>query len=281
MSSQLSLRCAVIGNPIAHSRSPEIHRAFAQQFKLNVAYERMLADDNDFADHVRGFFAQGGKGLNITVPFKEKAFALAQQLHPHAQLAGAVNTLWMQDGQLHGANTDGSGLVHDLKRLGFSPENKRILLIGAGGAAKGVILPLLDTNASHIRIINRTADKAHALVNQVIEHQAQMGSKLTAGGLTDTDGTWDIVINATSSGLEQKSPLVQPLNFSESSLAYDMLYSTQPTAFMQECAQYGASQQADGLGMLVAQAAHSFDIWHQQQPDVDAVLQVLRRQIIS
>lgn len=281
MSSQLSLRCAVVGNPIAHSRSPEIHRAFAEQVKLNIVYERMLADDNDFADHVRGFFSQGGKGLNITVPFKEKAFALAQQLHPHAQLAGAVNTLWMQDGQLHGANTDGSGLVHDLKRLGFDPQHKRILLIGAGGAAKGVLLPLLDAGAAHVRVINRSENKAHALIAQITEHQPESAQKLEAGDLHYTEGKWDIAINATSSGLEQKSPLQQALQFSEPSLAYDMVYSTKPTAFMQECAQYGASQQADGLGMLVAQAAHSFEIWHQQQPELEPVLQALRQQIVS
>lgn len=279
MSFRTTLHCAVVGNPIAHSRSPEIHHAFAKQCGLKVQYERMLADHNDFADHVRAFFAQGGKGLNVTVPFKEKAFALATQHSDQAQLAGAANTLWMQDGQLHACNTDGVGLVSDLTRLGFDPANKRVLLIGAGGAAKGVLLPLLNAGVAQLRIINRTAAKAEALVEQMTQHQANYASRLDAGDLQHTAGQWDIVINATSSSLTQQSPIAQAIAFTAHSLAYDMVYGPKPTLFMDACSGYGASQCADGLGMLVAQAAQSFQIWHGVLPDTAPVLNDLRQQI--
>lgn len=277
MSSQKTIRCAVIGNPIAHSRSPEIHHLFAAQFNLPLEYAKMLADNNDFIDHVRGFFAQGGKGLNVTVPFKEKAFAMAEQLSPSAQAAGAVNTLWMADGKLHGCNTDGIGLVNDLRRLDFDPKDKRILLIGAGGAAKGVLLPLLTANASLVHIVNRTVAKAKDLITQ----HPSYANALSAGGLEALSGTWDMVINATSSSLNQQNPLPattqKNLHFSDHSLAYDMVYGSEPTVFMRNSQNQGASHVADGLGMLVAQAAQSFAIWHGHSPDLDPVLKVLRQ----
>lgn len=271
------LQCAVIGNPIAHSRSPEIHHAFAKQCGLALQYQRLLANDNDFSDHVRGFFAQGGRGLNVTVPFKEKAFALADVISPRAQQAGAINTLWMQDGQLHGCNTDGIGLVQDLIRLGFDPKQQRVLLIGAGGAARGVLLPLIEAGVKQLRVVNRTAAKAQQLICPL----AQTTPVLEAGGLGDTQGTWDIVINATSSSLQARHPLDTPLSFSSRSLAYDMVYGPEPTPFMQSCLQQGASHCADGLGMLVAQAAESFAIWHGQRPDPTPVLTFLRQQLES
>lgn len=274
-----TLHCAVVGNPIAHSRSPEIHHAFAKQFGLRVDYQRMLADPNDFADHVRAFFAQGGKGLNITVPFKETAFALATHHSPSAQLAGAANTLWLENGQLHACNTDGIGLVNDLTRLGFAPANQRILLIGAGGAAKGVLLPLLEAGAAHIRVINRSSLKAHALVEHIALLQPNYAARLDAGDLDTTNGVWDIIINATSSSLDQKNPLNQPIECSQHSLAYDMMYGAEPSIFMKDCVTYGATQCADGLGMLVSQAAQSFFIWHGLQPDTEPVLHDLRQRL--
>lgn len=277
MSSQKTIRCAVIGNPIAHSRSPEIHHLFAAQFNLPLEYTKMLADNNDFIDHVRGFFAQGGKGLNVTVPFKEKAFVMAEQLSPSAQAAGAVNTLWMADGKLHGCNTDGTGLVLDLRRLGFDPNGKRILLIGAGGAAKGVLLPLLTAEASKLHIVNRTAAKAKDLITL----HPSYDNALSAGGLEALSGTWDIVINATSSSLNQQNPLPaaaqKNLHFSDHSLAYDMVYGSEPSVFMRDAGAQGASHSADGLGMLVGQAAQSFMIWHGHSPDTEPVLKVLRQ----
>lgn len=281
MSTQHLVRCAVIGNPISHSRSPEIHQAFAKQYQLKLSYERMLADNNDFVNHVQGFFAQGGKGLNITVPFKEKAFALATKLSPSAKLAGAVNTLWMEKGELHGCNTDGTGLVHDLKWQGYDPKGQRILLIGAGGAAKGVLLPLLNAGADAVQVVNRTETKAQALVNYLSEHQPEHTDKLSVGDINAVDGTWDIVINATSSGLDQQSPLSHPINFSAHSLAYDMVYGAEPTAFMKDCAHYGVTKCLDGLGMLVGQAAESFNIWHGFSPDTKPVLAILRQQLYA
>lgn len=281
MTSQSTLRCAVVGNPIAHSRSPDIHHAFAQQHGLDLLYEKIKAEPTDFAEQVTQFFNQGGKGLNITVPFKETAFAMAQQLSTRAQLAGAVNTLWVENQVLHGCNTDGMGLVSDLVRLGFAPKEQRILLIGAGGAAKGVILPLLEAGAKQIHIINRTAAKAHELKEQILSSVPNYAKQLSAGELSQTTGEWDIVINATSAGLHQQSPLQQALHFSQKSLAYDMVYGAQPTAFMESCAHQGATQCADGLGMLVGQAAQSFYIWHQLVVDPEPVLQQLRLQLSS
>lgn len=280
------ISCAVVGNPIAHSRSPEIHHAFAAQVGLALQYDKRLADKNDFADLVRGFFAQGGKGLNITVPFKESAFALVEpsKRSPSAQLAGAVNTLWMENGQLHGCNTDGTGLVNDLLRLGFDPKGKRILLIGAGGASKGVVLPLLSAGAGLIHTVNRTASKALDLVAHVATEQSIYKSALSAGGLEDINGNWDIVINATSSSLDQQNPLPEAaqkkLIFSDHSLAYDMLYGNEPSVFMIDCSAQGASHIADGLGMLVGQAAQSFSIWHGTLPDTEPVLKALRQPIV-
>lgn len=276
MSISTPIYCAVVGNPIAHSRSPDIHHLFAQQFGLDLHYQRILADANDFKEQVQGFFAQGGTGLNITVPFKEKAFELAKHLSPRAQCAGAVNTLWHQDHQLHGCNTDGAGLLHDLRRLGFDPKHKRVLLIGAGGAAKGVLLPLLEAQPSCLHLINRTANKAQQLIQQAQHYVPHTTTALQAGDLHATAGTWDIVINATSSGLEQRSPLTQALQFSPQSLAYDMVYGDQATAFMQQSHTQGATHTADGLGMLVGQAAMSFEIWHGLTPDSAAVLHALR-----
>ena len=194
-------------------------------------------------------------------------------------MAGAVNTLWMQEGQLHGCNTDGIGLVRDLERLGFAPKDKKILLLGAGGATKGVLLPLLEAGAQHIRIINRSPDKAHALVQQFTNWQPDMAAKLSAGALKETEGEWDIVINATSSSLQQTSPIQSPIHFTPKALAYDMVYGAKPSPFLIEAAQQGAHFCADGLGMLVEQAAQSFAIWHHRQPEVLPVLTQLRAQL--
>lgn len=274
-----SLVCAVVGNPIAHSRSPEIHHAFAKSLGLKLRYERILASANDFNDHVRGFFSQGGKGLNITVPFKESAFKMAQKTSPRATLAGAVNTLWLEDGVLHGCNTDGIGLVKDIERLGFSLSNKRVLLLGAGGAAKGVVLPLLEAGTAHLRILNRTASKAADLIAQIQAAAHTQSAQLESGSLADIDGQWDIVINATSTGLQQTSPITHPIHYAAHSLAYDMVYGATPTPFLIQAQDQGASRCADGLGMLVEQAAQSFYIWHGVEPDSAPVLTLLRSQL--
>ncbi|WP_353153189.1 shikimate dehydrogenase [Pollutimonas bauzanensis] len=278
----LSKHYAVIGNPIEHSRSPFIHELFAQQTGQALRYDKIKAPLDDFPGVVAAFFAEGGCGLNVTVPFKEAAFVLAQaHLSARATLAGAVNTLWMEQGQLHGCNTDGLGLLHDLERLGHAPANKKILLVGAGGAARGVVFPLLDGGCAQLHIVNRTAQRAHQLHQHVISHMPPLASRLSAGGLADAAGSWDIVINATSSSLGQTPPDLPAGLYGPQALAYDMVYGQQPTPFMQQAEKQGAHDTADGLGMLVGQAAASFAIWHGVTPNVEPVLHALRQHLRS
>ncbi len=272
-------RYGVIGHPIEHSRSPQIHTQFASQFDLALSYERVLAPLDGFTTTVEEFFKQGS-GLNVTLPFKEQAYDLVgPRLSRRARMAGAVNTLWMQDGQLHGCNTDGVGLCSDLLRLGHNPEGKRILLIGAGGASRGVVFPLLEAGCELLHIINRTSSKAYELRDHVVSLDPEASRLLSAGGLDDHCGDWDIVINATSASLNQSLPELPDARYRSNSLAYDMFYASEPTAFMQASEQAGATHSKDGLGMLVGQAAASFHIWHGVQPDVEPVLAHLRQAI--
>lgn len=270
-------RYAVVGNPIGHSRSPWIHSAFARQCNIDLEYTTLLAPLDAFATTIREFFGTGGSGLNVTVPFKEQAYELARaDLSPRARLAGAVNTLWMQDGRLHGCNTDGVGLLADLKRLGHDPAGRRILLVGAGGAARGVLLPLLQAGCTRLHIANRSADKAAALHQNVASMLPEHAGRLSSGGLLDASGSWDIVINATSGSLSGEVPALPSGIYAPGSLAYDMVYGSQPTAFMNEAAAQGAAHCSDGLGMLVEQAAASFAIWHGVMPETASVLAGLR-----
>lgn len=273
-------RFAVVGNPIAHSRSPAIHQEFGRQLGIALSYETLLAPIDGFAAAITAFFDQGGSGLNITLPFKEEAFALASaNLSERAQLAGAVNTLWMKDGRLHGCNTDGVGLLDDIQRLGVSIAGKRILLVGAGGAAKGVVYPLLHAQCAALRIVNRNAARAHELHAHAASLLPQFTAQLSAGGLDDAQGQWDIVLNATSSSLSSQAPNLPGVDYARGALAYDLVYAAEPTAFMQQAKTKGAQYVADGLGMLVAQAAASFAIWHGRTPDITPVLALLRRQL--
>ncbi len=270
-------RYAVIGNPISHSRSPSIHQAFARQCGINLVYERILAPVDAFTTYAERFFEQGGLGLNVTVPFKEDAYHLARSnLSARAQLAAAVNTLWVDDGVIHGCNSDGMGLLSDLLRLGFNPEKSRVLMVGAGGAARGCLLPVLEAQCKELRVLNRTPERARLLVADLLAFRPEYRSRLSAGSLNDLDGVWDIVINATSASLSSQAPSLEGLQFSERSLAYDMVYGSEPTAFMTQSRALGAGCQADGLGMLVGQAAISFQIWHGVLPETDAVLDELR-----
>lgn len=272
-----SLRFAVVGHPVAHSRSPFIHEHFAQQTQRALTYERLLSPLDQFETTVRTFFNEGGTGLNVTVPFKEQAFALADQLSTRARLAGAVNTLWMNNGQLTGCNTDGVGLLHDLNRLGYHPEGRRILLIGAGGAARGVMLPLLDAGCAHLHIVNRTAEKAHALYRLLETHRPDTLSRIHCTGLDSIAGPYDCVINATSASLSQQAPVLPAGIYAPGhALAYDMLYGAKDTPFMAQARAQGAHTVADGLGMLVGQAAESYRLWHGVMPDMAGPLQALR-----
>jgi len=286
-------RYAVIGNPVAHSRSPRIHTLFAEQTGVRLTYGRLAAPVDGFAAAVNAFFAAGGRGLNVTVPFKEQAWQLAGKSSARAQRAGAVNTLWQQDGTLHGCNTDGVGLVGDLQRLGARLAGGRVLLVGAGGAARGVLQPLLDAGCAQIRVVNRTAARALELVrtwqNSVTPSPptslppAGKGpmTRIDAGGLPDAarHGGWDLVINATASSLTGAAPALPTGLYATAALAYDMMYGAHATPFMQAALADGAARVADGLGMLVGQAAESFYLWHGVRPEVAPVLARLRAEI--
>lgn len=270
----------VVGNPIAHSQSPFIHHEFARQTGLELAYNKILAPLDGFEATVRQFFESGGRGLNITVPFKEQAFRMAQaHLSPAAAQAAAVNTLWMQDGALHGCNTDGAGLLADLTRLDHHPGNKRVLLLGAGGAARGAVPALLEAGCSHLQIANRTAARARQLHHDFLGTAVRYGATLGAGSLTSIQDQWDLVINATSSSLDATSAFDITIDYATDALAYDMAYGTEPTIFMRQAERQGCALRADGLGMLVGQAAVSFDIWNGVKPDPAPVLAALRERL--
>lgn len=267
-------RYAVIGHPIAHSKSPAIHAAFAAQTAQDLSYEALLAPLDGFAAAVAQFRAQGGRGMNITVPFKEEAWQLADRLTERARLAGAVNT-FVFGGDVQGDNTDGAGLVRDLEVLGARLAGARVLLLGAGGAARGVILPLIDAGVARLFIANRTTDKARALQAHFAGHDAR--GVLAAGGWQEAaDAPYDVVINATSASLSDEAPPLPPGLYAPDSLAYDMVYGRGLTAYLKQARDQGAARLADGLGMLVEQAAEAFALWRGVRPDTAAVRATLR-----
>ena len=272
-------RYAVVGNPIAHSKSPQIHAAFARQTGQELSYEALLAPVDGFVQTVADFRAQGGRGLNVTVPFKLEAFALADRHTARAQAAGAVNTLAFDADGILGDNTDGAGLVRDLGiNLKFPLAGRRILLLGAGGATRGVLLPLLDSSPASLTIANRTVGKAEALAALFA---ARAGAAVVdACGFDALAGRrFDLVINATAASLADELPPLPPGLYAEGALAYDMMYGRGPTRFMHAAMADGAARAADGLGMLVEQAAESFTLWRGVRPDSGPVLAALRRQI--
>jgi len=271
-------RYAVFGHPVGHSLSPRIHALFAAQTAQAMHYEAICAPLDGFVAAVKAFIAAGGQGANVTVPFKLQAFALAQQLTPRAKAAGAVNTLsFFGDAAgagIAGDNTDGAGLVRDITHhLGVPLAGKRILILGAGGAARGVILPLQEEAPAAIVIANRTAETARALADAFAGAQCPQ-CLITGGGFELlADATFDVVINATSTGL---SDAVLPTpTFSPGALAYEMVYGRQ-TRFMQAALGAGGVRVADGLGMLVEQAAEAFFVWRGVRPETAPVLAALR-----
>ena len=272
-------RYAVIGNPIAHSKSPQIHAAFARQTGQELSYEALLAPVDGFAQTVADFRAQGGRGLNVTVPFKLEAFALAEHHTARAQAAGAVNTLAFGADGVLGDNTDGAGLVRDLTaNLNFALAGCRILLLGAGGATRGVLLPLLDSRPARLTIANRTVAKAEALSTLFAARAGDC--VLDACGFDALAGRrFDLVINATAASLADELPPLPPGLYAEGALAYDMMYGRDPTRFMRAALADGAARAEVGLGMLVEQAAESFALWRGVRPDSGPVLAALRRQI--
>jgi shikimate dehydrogenase len=264
---------AVIGNPIEHSKSPLIHAAFARQTGQDLRYERILGDLEEFEADVEAFFAGGGRGLNVTVPFKERAFRLADNLSERAHAAGAVNTLAARDGGLYGDNTDGAGLVRDLacNHL-FDLAGARILVLGAGGAVRGVLLPLLEERPGRLVIANRTAAKALALAGAAAPHGEVLGC-----GLDELAGQrFDLIINGTAAGLADRVPDIPDDCLAPGGWTYDMMYASEPTAFVRWGRAHGAARALDGLGMLVEQAAESFRLWRGLQPDTAPVIAALR-----
>ncbi|MHB8728146.1 MAG: shikimate dehydrogenase [Sulfuricaulis sp.] len=264
-----------MGNPVAHSKSPMIHRQFAHQFGHPIEYTALWVELDGFADAVQQFRAEGGKGLNVTVPFKPEAFKLADNLSDRAKLAGAVNTLRFEpEAKIFGDNTDGTGLVHDLsKNLNVYLRGKKILLLGAGGASRGVLGPLLKQNPAALVVVNRTVSRAKELVKTF----AQFG-KLEAVGYDELVGKrFDVVINGTSASLKGEVPPLPVNIFTNNAVAYDMMYGDKPTAFLEWAMLHGAATAADGLGMLVEQAAESYLLWHGVRPETRPVISTLRK----
>jgi shikimate dehydrogenase len=269
---------AVMGNPVSHSKSPQIHTLFAEQTGQHIRYRAIQVDPGGFEQAVGNFFAAGGKGLNITVPFKQEAWQLTNQCSERAQLAGAVNTLKpLPNNELFGDNTDGIGLVRDLTdNLGITLKDQRLLLIGAGGAARGVIAPLLETHPARLVLANRTADRAHDLASYFANQLAQF-KNIEARSFDDLeDESFNVVINATSASLSGDLPPVPASAVNQAEMVYDMMYAAQPTAFLQWAQQQGAKQVSDGMGMLVEQAAESFFIWRNVKPETARVIKTVR-----
>lgn len=267
-------RYAVIGNPIKHSKSPWIHARFAELTQQSLEYSALLVEFDAFEQSVAQFFEGGGKGLNITVPFKERAWAMAQRHSEAARKAGAVNTLYRDpDGALVGENTDGTGLLRDLKQNhGADLNNKRILLLGAGGAVKGVIANLIAESPREVYIANRTLEKATALADC-----AQGKVPIYAVQFSEIpEEAFDFVINGTSAGLQGELPAVPSATVSTHTWCYDMIYGAADTKFQTWAKSLQAAKALDGLGMLVEQAAESFKIWRGRSPQTGPIIRQLR-----
>jgi shikimate dehydrogenase len=271
---------AVFGNPIKHSRSPQIHRAFAEQTGQDINYVSTLVETDQFQSAASRFFKSGGKGLNVTVPFKQDAFTFADELSERARRAGAVNTLIHQDdGKILGDNTDGVGLVRDIaSNLGWAIEGKKVLLVGAGGAVMGVLEPLLQQHPALIVIANRTVSKAQKLAREF----ADLGNIKGCGfdELTES-GHFDLIINGTSASLAGEIAPLPNSVLTAKTQGYDMMYAAEPTPFMRWMNEHGAQQTADGLGMLVEQAAEAFTLWRGVRPETAAVIQSIRAAMSS
>lgn len=275
---------AVMGNPITHSRSPQIHAAFARQTGQHIRYSAIQVDLGGFEQAVGNFFANGGKGLNVTVPFKREARALAAELGSEAQHAGAVNTLLLDaEGRLLGRNTDGIGLVRDILQNHHGRiRDQRILLVGAGGAARGVLQPLLDESPAQLVIVNRTPDRAHRLAAAFVAsatHGDEKGGRdnINSAAFEDLPGQqFDLIINASAASLQGEVPPLPDDIGVPTTWYYDMMYGAESTPFVRWAEAHGAVKALDGLGMLVEQAAESFYIWRGVRPETAPVIQALR-----
>ena len=273
----MTVRYAVFGNPIKHSKSPLIHTAFARQTDQALRYDAMLIPEDGFAEGVNTFLDDQGRGLNVTIPFKEEAWALAEHRSPRAELAGAVNTLYRNEaGELCGDNTDGVGLVTDIVgNHGGRIEGADVLILGAGGAVRGVLEPVLAAKPKRVVIANRTLSRAETLRDLFADY-----GDISAVSFDQLQGEqFDLVINGTAASLQGEVPPLPDDLLKADAWCYDMMYSAEPTAFNRWADAHGAAKVIDGLGMLVEQAAESFFIWRGVRPDTGEVIQELRRQL--
>ncbi len=271
-------RYMVVGNPIEHSQSPRIHTLFAEQTGEDIHYSRLKVEHGYFAEVVERFRDKGGRGINVTVPYKHEAWELVDERSPRAERAGAVNTIVIEPQRLYGENTDGVGLLQDLTvNLGIEIRGSRVLLLGAGGAVRGVLEPLLGAAPAQLVIANRTAERAEALAELFAEDGAVDG-----GGLNELDGQhFDLVINGTAASLQGKLPPLPYDLLAPGATCYDMMYAATPTPFMVWGDEYGAARVADGLGMLVEQAAESFQLWRGVRPHTTEVIAQLRKELMA
>lgn len=266
----------VFGNPIKQSRSPFIHQLFAETTNQTLNYEIQYAEVDGFIDAVSEFIAQGGKGANVTAPFKEQAMAMCDELSEHAKFSGAVNTLTFKNGKIYGDTTDGVGLVNDLISHDVCLNNSRILLLGAGGAAKGVVLPLLNKKPKSLTIANRTVAKAQKIVEQY-SNQPLLACSFEEANKQE----FDVIINATSAGLAGNGLPISENLITPNCTCYDMTYGLKPTPFLQKASELKAKKVIDGLGMLVGQAAESFFIWRGVRPEVNSVIIKLKKSLMG
>ena len=272
-------RYAVIGNPVAHSLSPKIHAMFAAQTAQDISYEKRLAPLDGFVETVNALISEGGLGANVTLPFKLDAYDMADVMSERVRHARAANTLRFSDNRIFADNTDGVGLVRDVSsNLGFELEGKRVLLMGAGGAARGVLLPLLEARPTILVIANRTVEKALQLAQSNQHQPAALHTVISGRGFAELSGQrFDLVINATSSSLSDELPPLPDDLFAPGALAYDMMYGKGLTSFLAFAEASNVERLADGLGMLVEQAAESFLIWRGVRPDTLPVMRALRQ----
>jgi shikimate dehydrogenase len=267
---------AVIGNPIHHSLSPQIHAAFAKENGLDIDYEVVLSPLNQFKNTMHQLIQQKFTGANVTLPFKKEAYQLATSHSSHARIAEAVNTLEFKENEIIGHNTDGIGLVRDLEQnLNTQLKHKKILLIGAGGAAEGVIYSMLEKKPSELTLTNRTIEKSNVIQNKMDVHAKSFDVNLNVTEIVKCPHQYfDVIINATSASLINAELHIDHKVFHEGSLAYDMMYGKE-TSFIEQAKSQG-SKTSDGIGMLVEQAAEAFFIWHHIQPTTKSVIESLR-----
>lgn len=262
-------KLAVFGNPVSHSRSPEIHQAFARQAGIRVDYERIYAPLDGFESEVTKFMEAGGTGFNVTLPFKEQAYRMMGACSDGARASGAVNTVTIRSGRLIGDNTDGPGLIRDIIRnLKWPLKDQRILVLGAGGAVRGILWALLQEEPAGVDLFNRTPQRAQDLVDHYRDSRLQSVKALR--------GPYDLIINGTSAGLRGEFPGLPDGVVEEGTRCYDMVYSRERTPFIDWCREKACQEHADGLGMLVEQAAESFSIWFEFHPDTAPVIQDLK-----